>query len=64
MSRRIIWMSTADGSWGGCDEDDLLVVDDADLTDEEWDALNEANSDNDVYDILIAVHNRTKRTRI
>jgi hypothetical protein len=59
----VIWMSVADGSWGGCDSDDLIVVDSAEFTDEEWETLNEA-SDREVFDIISKVHARTKRTRI
>ena len=59
----VIWMSVADGSWGGCDKDDLIVVESAEFTDEEWDALNEAN-DREAFDIISKVHARTKRTRI
>ena len=60
----VIWMSRADGSWGGCDKDDLMVVESADFTDEEWDALNEAQTDDDAYKVISVVYARTKRTRI
>jgi hypothetical protein len=60
----IIWMSVADGSWGGCDKDDLIMVESSEFTPEEWDDLNEAASDNDAFRVINAVHERTKRTRI
>jgi len=60
----IIWMSAADGSWGGCDKDDLIMVDAEEFTPEEWDDLNEAQTDGDAFRIISAVHERTKRTRI
>lgn len=59
----VIWMSVADGSWGGCDSDDLIVVDSAEFTDEEWGALNEADN-REAFDIISKVDARTKRTRI
>ena len=55
MGRRIIWMSAADGSWGGCDEDDLIVVNEDEVTDEQMQALSEAYDEGEVYDILRAV---------
>lgn len=38
----IVWYNTADGSWGGCEADDLLIVRIADMTDEERALLDEA----------------------
>jgi len=48
-------MSAADGSWGGCDEDDLIVVGEDEVTDEQRQALSEVYDEGEVYDILQAV---------
>jgi hypothetical protein len=61
---RVIWMSAADGSWGGCDEDDLIVIDESEFTDAEFDSLHEAVNEAEVYEILMRVNQRSKRTRI
>lgn len=55
MGRRIIWMSAADGSWGGCDKDDLIVVDEDEVTEEQMQALSEVYDEGEVYEILRAV---------
>lgn len=55
MGRRIIWMSAADGSWGGCDENDLIIVDEDEVTEEQMQALSEIYDEGEVYDILRAV---------
>ena len=58
----IIWMSLADDSWGGgCD---LILVDTADFTDEELDALDDAQTNSEACNIIRTVYARTKRTRI
>jgi hypothetical protein len=58
MSKNIIWMSAADGSWGGCDRDDLIIIDEDDITTNEWDAIHEADDERVVYDVLLSIHRR------
>ena len=39
----IVWYNCADGSWGGCESDDLVVVRLADMTEDERALLDEAD---------------------
>lgn len=58
MDRQIIWMSLADGSWGGCEESALLIVNVNDLTESELESLSEVDTETEVYDILIGAVKR------
>lgn len=58
----IIWMSTADGSWGGCERGDLTIVRESDLTDDEREAIGADDSTtDDIYDVLTAAEERIPR---
>ena len=39
----IVWYNCADGSWGGCESDDLVIVRLADMTEDERALLDEAD---------------------
>lgn len=58
MSRNILWMSLADGSYGGCEEDMLVIVYEDEMTVEEYDSLAYADSEGEVADILLRARNR------
>jgi hypothetical protein len=58
MSKNIIWMSAADGSWGGCDRDDLIIINEDDITTNEWDVIHDADDEKDVYDTLLSIKKR------
>jgi hypothetical protein len=58
MGKNIIWMSAADGSWGGCDRDDLIIIDEDDITTNEWDVIHDADDEKDVYDTLLSIKKR------
>jgi hypothetical protein len=60
----IVWMSAADGSWGGCDKGDLIIVDTDEFSDEDFDALNEAENEGDVYQILMKYVRLNKHSHI
>jgi len=47
----ILWGSLADGSWGGCHKDELVVIPANAVSDEEWTELGEA-SDSGVIELL------------
>lgn len=57
----VIWASVADGSFGGCDADDLIVIRESDMTPEEqseyWDA------DGDELDIIVRIAERVNGQR-
>ena len=56
---RVIWFSAADGSWGGCERRDLIIVSESDLTDDDNAAIEEADGDEEaVFQILLAVQSR------
>jgi hypothetical protein len=60
MGRNIIWYSTADGSWGGCDEADLIILDAEDFTDDENETL--CNGDErEVYRAVVAAAIRNRK---
>lgn len=57
----IIWASAADGSWGGCKRDDLIIVRESELTDDEREAIEDAaevGDDGTIINILLAVDER------
>jgi hypothetical protein len=58
MGKNIVWMSVADGSWGGCAKDDLLIVDEDNITTNEWNAIHDAEHEGDVYEILLTIQRR------
>lgn len=58
MGKNIIWMSAADGSWGGCDRDDLIIINEDDITTNEWDVIHDADDERDVYDTLLSIKKR------
>jgi hypothetical protein len=63
-TENIIWASVADGSWGGCERGDLIIVRESDLTDEERTFINNAfEVDNDLAacDALSAAEARIHR---
>lgn len=51
----ILWYSMADGSWGGCERDDLVIVPMDALTDDDHEALDCAGNDSEVRDIVLDV---------
>lgn len=58
MGRAIVWMSLADGSYGGCEEDMLVVVYEDEMTDKEHEELEWAESEGEVADVLLRARNR------
>lgn len=57
----IIWCSTADGSYGGCDTwDDLIVLDASFLTKNELDIVLHSDDEGAVIDTLVAANDRVK----
>lgn len=51
-SEKIIWMSTADGSWGGCERGDLIIVRRSDLTADERSLIDTTDDgDNAIEDV-------------
>lgn len=55
-SNHILWASLADLSYGGCAREDLIIVNEADLTDEDQAALDDAVDENDFIEILCKIH--------
>ena len=61
MGRNILWMSLADGSYGGCEEDMLVIVYEDEMTDEEYGELEFAGCEDDtgvIADILLRARHR------
>lgn len=59
MSDAIIWYCTADDSWGGCSERDLIILRQSDLTpDETFEIVNLAAEGNDVWDAISRAYDR------
>lgn len=54
----ILWASLADLSYGGCAREDLVIVNEADLTDEDRENLDNAEDENDFIEILCKIHDR------
>ena len=57
-NENIMWYSLADGSYGGCERQDLIIVKMDDFTDEDWAAMEAAGNDKDVMKVYLAVQNR------
>jgi len=58
MGRNLLWMSLADGSYGGCEEDMLVTIYEDEMTVAEYDALAFADSEGEVADILLRARDR------
>lgn len=61
----IVWLNTADGSWGGCESDDMIVIRVADLTRAEREALLDHDEPwgRDPADTIIKANHRIERER-
>lgn len=55
MSDAIIWYCTADDSWGGCSERDLIIIRESDMTDEERAAFMDAD---DIWGVVSSAYDR------
>lgn len=53
MRDYVVW-AMSDGSWGGCDRDDILIVSETDLTDADHAAIAANENGKAVYAILSA----------
>lgn len=51
MPDTIIW-AAPDGSWGGCERDELIIVTESKMTEPERDALEAAIADGDENEIF------------
>lgn len=59
----ILWYSTADGSWGGCERNDLVIVPMSALTDDENAALSYGN-DGEAEQIILDVAARLEAKNV
>ena len=60
----IVWYNCADGSWGGCESDSLIVIRKADMTDDELALLDEADEYyRDPYAVIRDAHERIEREK-
>lgn len=56
----IIWICTADLSWGGCAAKDLIAVRKSDLSEDDLEAIEDAAADeaeDEIADILLSAKN-------
>ena len=57
----IVWCSTADGSYGGCDTwDDLIVLDASFFTKDELDIVLYSDDERAVIGAIVAANDRVK----
>lgn len=60
----IVWCSLADGSYGGCqDVEDLVIVPMDAFDEDDWDALEDCGNDSEAAEIILAVRERYKNDR-
>lgn len=67
MSKNIIWYSIEDGSCGACKDTDLIIIETANMTAEDAQALYQADADGDrqeFEDAIIGVYNRHNPEKI
>jgi hypothetical protein len=53
----IVWYNCADGSWGGCESDDLVIVRLADMTEDERALLGDAE-DAEAREAIVGAYER------